>query len=413
LKDNTLDIQRHAVDALRILGEVIPQAIDALLKCALNADDYDIRSGAVYALGALGKITPEVIDALLKCALKDKHWYVRSSAVYVLGTLGKVTPEVINALLECALKDEHWYVRGSAAYALGMLVKEAPEIINTLVSNLWDKETSVPIPAMEALVQISQKNPLVLKTIQSMLGGNDVNLKKSALFALANPEFHLNFFVYELREKFQPFLQTVALQEAIQGVTPLGAELASIVTAYMLNVEQVSIVAAYLREKAEVKSSTVNIASSSQKSTATVPVTIPINPLVQQIPSLVGNALAISEACHNLITTASVTISSSSSASSMQPNHASSSVMLSNSLASFFAPSSFATVSASAANSSVSAQSSLSNSDSVSNSIQYDAIFNRYYQQFEATGMYSASTTITSLAKAAADEEYNNILGKM
>jgi HEAT repeat protein len=181
LEDEDPDMRVAAANALGEIGPEAMEAVPALVWAALEDEDRDVRSVAVWALGGiepevaisvlsrvledgdpdqvrtsailgLRQSKGEAVPALIR-ALEDKDPDMRIAAVEVLGWIGPEVAEAVPVLIRVLEDDADPRVRESAAYELGYMGSEA---VPALTRALEDEDPGVRSAAAEALEQIEQ-----------------------------------------------------------------------------------------------------------------------------------------------------------------------------------------------------------------------------------------------------------------
>ena len=215
--------RRNAAFALGKMGSFAADAVPALKRALEKDPSPKVREAAAFALG---EITRESIKAatdpqlvpLLTQALKDEAWPVRRSAAFALGCLEK-DAAAAQEPLEAALRDAAPEVRQNAAWALGRV---GPAALPKLREALRDGDAFVkrdaaqalnlfdPIPlrpalddflklchddnsevrraAVAVLIRIvgPEDAKVAARSLQSVLGDRDEEIRTNAALALAN-----------------------------------------------------------------------------------------------------------------------------------------------------------------------------------------------------------------------------------
>jgi HEAT repeat protein len=152
-----------------------------VLVSALKARDRNVRLHAVAALGEMGPQAREAVPALVE-ALRDVR--IRDEVLKALGNIGSETPEAAPAYLESlrieglrmlaaeklerigrpavptlidALKDEDPDIRETAARILGNLGPQADQAVPALTAALKDPDRGVSVQAAIALGKIGPR----------------------------------------------------------------------------------------------------------------------------------------------------------------------------------------------------------------------------------------------------------------
>ena len=105
MHDESIEVRRHAVDALGISGQHSAAGVPALIDALSNEDEFTRRSAAL-ALSRIGEQAEEATPALAH-ALNDEDRYVRGKAVHALQRIG--TQEAQDALVHFLLTSQWCY----------------------------------------------------------------------------------------------------------------------------------------------------------------------------------------------------------------------------------------------------------------------------------------------------------------
>ena len=129
--------------------------LDMLLALSCDADGKT----KVSALSGLGRIRNERAEQRLSEALREPEPEVRKAAVLAIGRLGSCFGE-----LQFALQDPDLWVRLYAVRALGE--SGMPGVDKMLIPLLYDKEAPVVIAAIDALLQLGNREAVLLSALQ-------------------------------------------------------------------------------------------------------------------------------------------------------------------------------------------------------------------------------------------------------
>ena len=105
LNDESIEVRRHAVDALGISLQNSANGVPALIQALGDKDEF-MRRGAALALSRIGEKAEEATPALTH-ALNDENRYVRGKAVHALQRIG--TPAAQDALVHFLLTSQWCY----------------------------------------------------------------------------------------------------------------------------------------------------------------------------------------------------------------------------------------------------------------------------------------------------------------
>ena len=97
LTDESLQVRRHAAEAIGIAGPSSADGVPALIDALQSQDDELRRNNSALALAKTGEHASEAVP-MLKGTLRDRDRYVRGQAVEALRRIG--TPEARQVLID-------------------------------------------------------------------------------------------------------------------------------------------------------------------------------------------------------------------------------------------------------------------------------------------------------------------------
>lgn len=123
-QDGEAEVRAAAAESLGMgggIGRRVPEVLDTLLEALRHDVDAEVRSSVIWSLEHLENTSIEVLNAVTAALQQDADWWVRSRAAECLGRLGKALPGVLNALTAALQQDAEIDVRSMAAWSLTQL----------------------------------------------------------------------------------------------------------------------------------------------------------------------------------------------------------------------------------------------------------------------------------------------------
>ena len=147
------DLQRRAVDVLRLGGGAAHEAVLDVLRAACAGGDPTHQWGAVYALGHLGRfesvMIPPLIDALANPD-GDQRWAAAQLLVANGAAHGAAS---VPALLEALTRPEP-LLRKMVLYVVRDLRLDSREVVDALTGALRDPDVGVRLAGLSGLVRL-------------------------------------------------------------------------------------------------------------------------------------------------------------------------------------------------------------------------------------------------------------------
>lgn len=178
----TWEVRRAALSALHVAGKSEKKgpdlvAVEALLKGASDRDCAEIRLEATYGLAVIGRPADATlasrVETQLQKLIDDKDRRVSSWARVGTMNLTRDDPDMISAIAD-DLKQADVPTRVNACLALTHLGPRATAVQDKLLESLNDKDNTVILTALNALVSLGQPSVLVLSGLREFNSRKDL-----------------------------------------------------------------------------------------------------------------------------------------------------------------------------------------------------------------------------------------------
>ncbi|MBV7334601.1 HEAT repeat domain-containing protein [Chloroflexi bacterium TSY] len=179
------DVRTCVAAVLAQIAEPDDEIIDTLCS-AMYSESESLRWGAARAFGDnLNFATPQAIEELIAVIRnEDEVETVRVEAAYSLATISEPETETLPALLD-ALNSDEWWVRVFAARLLGE-ISSPPPTEPLEPSEDWMQRLFHPVRDVRRLPESHELSKQVIPFLVEALSDGDYNVRRNAIFALAN-----------------------------------------------------------------------------------------------------------------------------------------------------------------------------------------------------------------------------------
>lgn len=178
---NTVEIRRHAADALAAIGNKSKAALPELI-ILLKDPNPGVRAAAANAIGKLEGVGKEAVPALIDI-LDDPNPAVKINAINALSTFGPEAQPGLPQLVE-ELNTSDKGVRRIIINALGRLGKEAKPAAQGLSSLIQEGDTETSLAALMALSQIGSEASVAVPEVGNALASDDPQIRTFAALTL-------------------------------------------------------------------------------------------------------------------------------------------------------------------------------------------------------------------------------------
>jgi HEAT repeat protein len=183
----------------------------ARLKQAVNNRKYYAYWSRLEAIETLGKIKNKESTEILLGQIDDREPPILEA---IAMALGKVRDrECVDMVCEKAVRGKDESVRAYAAWALGMT--KSKDAVSSLLRATQDQAVSVKLRAIEAIEQIGEKTPDVMKALVARLDDQSPNVSAAAARALGMLGDQSTIQELEKRNNGKNWLTSAAILEAV------------------------------------------------------------------------------------------------------------------------------------------------------------------------------------------------------